>query len=237
MKLNKKIILTSIVVLIMLLCTSTVHAAIQSSGGTAANYNMEAWIKGIRQMESVGGGFGLSETINSNLTSSSGSNNIDVHMEKNTEYGAMAILSASSYGNPTKIEDGQTTTGNETGIVMKMNQEWVAAGTISRTSIYKNVANKYKNIETETYKKRIGDAIEETKSWHGSNRLSWISTTGTTSKGEDISGLLRAYSGSIFSYNGNGQYSGSGQSSKPDVGAAYLATHPTRCVVIVGEGI
>ncbi len=36
MRLNKKMILTSIVVLIMLLCTSTVHAAIQSSGGTLA---------------------------------------------------------------------------------------------------------------------------------------------------------------------------------------------------------
>lgn len=237
MKLNKKIILASILMLIVLLYTSTVHAAIQSSGETAAQYNMDTWIKSIRQMESVGGGFGLSETINSNLTSSSGSNNIDVHMEKNTEYGAMAILSASSYGNPNKIEDGQTTTGNETGIVMKINQEWVAAGTISLSSIYKNVANKYKNIETETYKKRNGDAIEETKAWHGGNNLSWIAANGYATSGNTISGLLRAYSESIFSYYGNGRYSGSGAYAQPNMLAGYLAPHPTRCVVITGEGI
>lgn len=231
MKLNKKIILTSIVVLIMLLCTSTVRAAIQSSGGTAASYNVDTWIKGIRQMENVGGGFGLSETINSNLTSSSGLNNIDVHMEKNTEYGAMAILSASSYGNPTKIEDGQTTTGNETGIVMKINREWVAAGTMSDITTYYNAASKYKNVYTTTYKAKKGDAISETYGWHGSTRSYWLSWLGDTTNpwASRISGLLRAYSGSVFSYSG----SAGGNSTE----ANGEATHPTRCVVIVGEGI
>ena len=75
----------------------------------------------VRKMEELGGTMGLSETLNDNLTSSSTSNNIDVHMEKNTEYGALAILSASSYGNPNKVEDGNTTTGNVTGVVMKIN--------------------------------------------------------------------------------------------------------------------
>lgn len=232
MKLNKKMILTIIVVLIMLLCTSTVHAAIQSSGGTPTQNLATNLITSVRQMESVGGGFGLSETINSNLTSSSGSNNIDVHMEKNTEYGAMAILSASSYGNPTKIEDGQTTTGNETGIVMKLNSEWVAAGTISNSSIYKNVANEYKNIETETYKKRKGDAIAETAGWHGSVDNRWLTAvTGIYERASQYCGLVRANKGSIFSYYG---YT---DGYNPSNFAGYLATHPTRCVVIVGEGI
>ena len=236
MKLNKKIILTSMVMLIMLLCTSTVHAAIQSSGGTAANYNMDTWIKGIRQMESVGGGFGLFETINSDLTSSSGSNNIDVHMEKNTEYGAMAILSASDYGNPTKIEDGQTTTGNETGIVMKINQEWVASGTISAATTYYNAANKYKNVHTSSYYTQTGDAISETLGWHGSNVSQWLYYVAYTSglnapSTTQYSGLLRSYSGSIFSYYGLAYYN---PNYKP---AYYTYGHPTRCVVIVGEGI
>ena len=234
MKLNKKMILTSIVVLIMLLCTSTVHAAIQSSGGTAANYNMEAWIKGIRQMESVGGGFGLSETINSNLTSSSGSNNIDVHMEKNTEYGAMAILSASSYGNPTKIEDGQTTTGNETGIVMKLNSEWVAAGTIKESTLYYNAAGKYKNVYNHVYASKRGDTISETVGWHGSDTNEWLTNYQNAEYADYYSGLLRAYSKSIFSYYG---YSISRYTNEISEYAGYLATHPTRCVVIAGEGI
>ena len=233
MKLNKKMILTSIVVLLMLLCTSTVHAAIQSSGGTAASYNVDTWIKGIRQMESIGGGFGRSETIDDNLMSSSGSNNIDVHMEKNTEYGAMAILSASSYGNPTKIEDGQTTTGNETGIVMKINKEWVAANPwndSTGSTIIKKIDNKYKDYykEGETYVAKKGDAITETSGWHGSGSSTWFS-----GRYWHEACILRGYSGSIFSYYAYGGWSYPEQSEA----CAYKMVHPTRCVVIVGEGI
>ena len=234
MKLNKKAILTSVVALTMLLGTSTVHAAIQSSGGTVANKDAITWMKSIRQMEGVGGGFGLSETINSNLTSSSGSNNIDVHMEKNTEYGAMAILSASSYGNPTKIEDGQTTTGNETGIVMKMNQEWVAAGTIKESTLYYNAAGKYKNVYNHVYASKIGDTISETAGWHGSDTSTWLTCYNGNDIADYYNGLLRSYSKSIFSYYG---YSILQASSQYSLYAAYLAPHPTRCVVIVGEGI
>ena len=50
--------------------------------------------------------------------------NLDIHMEKNTEYGAMAILSASAYGNQNVIGDGETTTGNKSGVYMKLNKEW-----------------------------------------------------------------------------------------------------------------
>ena len=175
MKLNKKIILTIIVVLIMLLCTSTVHAAIQSSGGAPAQNYAATWITSIRQMESVGGGFGLSETINSDLTSSSGSNNIDVHMEKNTEYGAMAILSASSYGNPNKITNGKTTTGNETGIVINFrnpsingtSSEWTAS-TFRQSGVIGSKKSKYRDYYMKGTAK-IGDATLETNGWHGGN--------------------------------------------------------------------
>ena len=175
MKLNKKIILTSIVMLIMLLCTSTVHAAIQSSGGAPAQNYAATWITSIRQMESVGGGFGLSETINSDLTSSSGSNNIDVHMEKNTEYGAMAILSASSYGNPNKITNGKTTTGNETGIVINFRNpsnnrnsyEWTAS-TFWQKGVIGSKKSKYRDYYMKGTAK-IGDATFETNGWHGGN--------------------------------------------------------------------
>lgn len=219
MKLNKKIILTSIVMLIMLLCTSTVHAAIQSSGGAPAKNSAETWITSVRQMESVGGGFGLSETINSDLTSSNGSNNIDVHMEKNTEYGAMAILSASSYGNPNKITNGKTTTGNETGIVINFtsnnqrSEEWTAS-TFWQKSFIGSKKSKYRDYYMKDTAK-IGDATLETNGWHGGNTY-----------------YLRAYETDEIIYRniwGNTIFE-----------FAYTRdtySFATRCVVIAGEGI
>ena len=89
------------------------QATLQSNGGSPATKDINGWITGIRQMQATGGTLGLTDTINgTNLTS--GNKNLDIHMQKNTEYGAMVILSASSYGNPNPITDGQTTTGNET---------------------------------------------------------------------------------------------------------------------------
>ena len=166
------IILTIIIIWCILMPIS--NAALQSNGGTAAKYGIETWITNIRKMETLGGTLGLTETIKSDLTSSSGSNNVDIHMEKNTEYGAIAILSASSYGNPSKIANGETTTGNESGIYMYINQEWVAGGTISWSSIYSQANNKYKNIYTESYVAKKGDAITETSGWHGSTSSQWL---------------------------------------------------------------
>ena len=70
-------------------------------------------------------------------------------MQKNTEYGGLVILSASSYGNPEKIENGQTTTGNASGVVMNINGEWTSAGTLSWVGVYNNAQKRYKNIYNE----------------------------------------------------------------------------------------
>ena len=126
--------------------TTSSKAVLQSNGNTGATYNLSDWMINVRKMEELGGTMGLSETLNDNLTSSSTSNNIDIHMQKNTEYGALAILSASSYGNPNKVNDGETTTGNATGVVMKLNSEWVAAGTVYEATNYANAVGRYKNI-------------------------------------------------------------------------------------------
>lgn len=107
--------------------TNNSKAVLQSNGDTGVTYNLSDWMMNVRKMEELGGAMGLNEKINSDLTTDGDSNNIDVHMQKNTEYGALAILSASSYGNPSKINDGETTTGNVTGVVMKLDSEWVAA--------------------------------------------------------------------------------------------------------------
>lgn len=202
MKINnfaKNIIITSMAFGAMVLNgTTSSKAVLQSNGNTGAIYNLSDWMINVRKMEELGGAMGLSETLNSNLTSSSSSNGIDVHMQKNTEYGALAILSASSYGNPNKVNDGETTTGNITGVVMKLNIEWVAAGTVYNATNYANAVGRYKNIYYEDYSKRNGDAITETYGWHGSNVNKWLSEYDI----ENACGLLRAYSSSIFDYDG-----------------------------------
>ena len=200
MKLTKRIIVMFLIVLSVLLETNNVNAALQSSGGTPAKYVANNWIIPIRQMESIGGGFGLSETINTNLTPSSGS----------------------SYGNPSKITSGKTTTGNETGIVINLSGEWISAGT-QYTTIFKSIHNKYKNIYSGNTTKK-GDATTETNGWHGTSGNVWWHYN------EPTAGMVRGING-IFSY-----ISGRGTTTGYDLG--YVGQkYATRCVVIVGEGI
>ena len=197
MKVKNKI-LTAMVfgtILSGLIIPNKANAVLQSNGGTPATRNLNDWLLQIRQMQEIGGTLGRTDTINTtNLTS--GATDLDIHMEKNTEYGAMAILSASAYGNPNKINDGETTTGNSTGIVININSEWVSA--------------------------KAGDAINETSEWHNAvNGGPW-------DLGNYGCGLLRAYSGSIFSYHCYRAYS-----NIPDV----LTVHYSRACIVVGTGL
>ena len=84
------------------------------------------WMNLVRTMEDTNGAMGLTEKRNSNLTSTTATiNNIDVHCVKSTEYGAMAILSASGYGNSSNNNAITTTTGNNTGIILNTSYgEW-----------------------------------------------------------------------------------------------------------------
>ena len=77
-----------------------VKAALQANPNTHVKKTATPtnWMNNIRKMEEANGAMGLSESLNSDLTSKE-SNNIDVHMMRATEYGAIAILSASGYGN------------------------------------------------------------------------------------------------------------------------------------------
>lgn len=102
MKTKKKLLITMAVLflLLMIMPTVKVQAGYQSIGtGTGVTQNLAPWMRGIRQMEGSGQGLGLSENINtSTLLSTTDSNNIDVHLQKNTEYGAVLLLGASDYG-------------------------------------------------------------------------------------------------------------------------------------------
>lgn len=212
-KMNNKIkillILVLTAMLVLLVQSNQVQAALQSNGATPATGNLNDWIKAVRQMQATGGTLGLSDTINNNLTSSN--KNMDIHMEKNTEYGAMVILSASSYGNPNKITNGQTTTGNASGVVMNLNTEWVAAARNDTTvGNMSGAAKRYWNAYTgdgSTAKK--GDAMGETNGWHGSTDNRWFYhhcikygyATVCDGPAADCA-FVRARGGSIFGFTG-----------------------------------
>ena len=220
----------------VLLGTGSSKAVLQANGNDGATYNLSDWMMNVRKMEELGGAMGLGETINDNLTSSGASNNIDVHMQKNTEYGALAILSASSYGNPGKVNDGETTTGNATGVVMKFNKEWVAAaaGGLSATNFKKSVA-RYKNIYTiNDVGGKFGDAID-IGSWHGGINNSWLSSARVSA--EENSALIRAYSSSIFTYYGNSSFPGAPNNAVAFADGYWPYQHTTRAVVVQGDGI
>lgn len=229
MKFKQKIVssIMFMFILVLVLQSNVNAAALQSNGNTAATKEIDNWLLQVRQMETLGGTLGLDDTINSSTLKSTAAtpNGLDIHMEKNTEYGAMILLSASSYGNPNKITDGQTTTGNSTGVIMKINHEWVSAGVSIATDFIRGMNKRYINIYTQNYVPKRGDAISGTNAWHGSTMNQW----GMTS----YRGLLmRAWGGSVFSYNGYSWNSGYG------IGGdfAYYTKSPTRAVIVMGEG-
>lgn len=214
MKRLRSFLIVVAILLFGILCTpNSAYATLQSNPSTQYKTKKAniTWISEIRKMETTGGAMGLTEQLNSDLTPKTDSNNIDVHMMKNTEYGAISILSASSYGNPTTIASStvKTTTGNKTGIYYNVfsgqsygNEsyayaECVAAkinGTASE-AIYKNVNNRYFNLYNgKAYK--VGDSINMGE-WHRSNLTivsnNWLS--------DDYYGMLRNLRTGYFGYD------------------------------------
>ena len=185
MKKTKLILLTLIILLVtILLNTSEVQATLQANPNT--HYKKADtptnWMTNFRKMEETGGAMGLSETLNADLTSSSGSNNIDVHMMRTTEYGAIAILSASGYGNSQTLKNStiKTTTGNKTGVYLSGgNWEYNAGGLEGR--IFSGVNKKYYDTYTgERNSARVGDALGERtnngcQGWHSASGSGWVS--------------------------------------------------------------
>lgn len=225
----KKIISVLFITIIFLIFIPNKNLAVlQSNGNTPAKYILNDYLVNVRKMENLGGAMGLTETLNENLTSTT-SNNIDVHLERNTEYGAMAILSASSYGNPNNINDGETTTGNKTGIVININSEVTSSQRFEEVDGATNLnksANRYKDVYSKgTYVKKNGDALEETKGWHGAS-YSW-----NNDRTDAV--LVRANKKSIFDCFSYVYWSiGYGFD-----GAISSKSFPSRAVVVCGQGL
>lgn len=231
MKIKNKIltIMVTGVALSALIMPNKSNAALQSNGGTPETKDLGTWMLQIRQMQEMGGTLGRTDTIDTtNLTS--GATDLDIHMEKNTEYGAMAILSASAYGNPNKINDGETTTGNSTGIVININREWTASGKVSIVAIFENAKNRYKNVyEFNEVVSKIGDAMIETSGWHGSSEDSWLNDFYEGGR----AGFIRAYSKSLFSYYGKASTSNVSRNQPAKASNPYAS----RACIVVGTGI
>lgn len=167
MKVKRKILLSIIgISTICIIANPTKSkAALQANPTTHANpvnKNGATWQTQIRQMETTGQTMGLDEILDG--LEATEDNGIDVHMMLPTEYGAVAILSASGYGNPGKLIDEadvqkRTTTGNATGVYFTGDRWELVAG--------------YSNAIDGKYvkgKNTSDTALDLTISWHEGGR-------------------------------------------------------------------
>ncbi len=201
---KKKITLIALIITMLILPTTIVNANYQSipTKNSKSEY-ASTWMTGIRKMEETGQVMGLNETINEDTLLSDISNNIDVHLLKNTEYGAIVLLGASNYGKQGTgenryIDEGETTTtgkevkasttGNVSGIyeigyssmsTSSVGYEWVAGGLDNFLSEeIPNLAPRYINRYTDSEDSaKVGDATVEggikMGGWHGGN-ITWV---------------------------------------------------------------
>ena len=204
----------------VMMTTMLVIAGILMIGGTSSKAALQAnmtthnakgtktgakWIEQIRQMETAGQTMGLNETLNTDLSPKT-SNNIDVHMMRTTEYGAVAILSASGFGNPKKLSEVsiKSSTGNVTGVYMGNRWEGTA-GVCSASTVRKN-ARYYDLYTTSNTSAKVGDALGTDSTpnkgcadWHGASNARWLNNTAY--------GFIRGYNG-VFSFDGYSHYWG-----------------------------
>lgn len=184
-KILKGILITILIMsAVILFNTKEVNAGLQSNPNTNNAKKTDIlmnWMKNIRAIETTGGAMGFNETIDSTtLKATSDSNGIDIHMMKTTEYGAIAILSASGYGNSSNDRALTTTTGNKTGVIINQsNWEWNAGGL--EGYIFSGVSSKYYNTYTgSNTSARVGDALGSNSTsnpgcagWHSADGSDW----------------------------------------------------------------
>lgn len=247
MKLKKLVSITmGISAGIIILSTGRSQAALQANQAThnAPLKQGNAWITAIRNMEATGETMGLTETIDTaTKLATSESNNIDVHMMKATEYGAVAILSASGYGNSEKLQQSsiKSTTGNITGVYFTGDRwEWTAS--FRDPSTVGNTVNKryYDLYSADANQVKAGDAFGNVgcSTWHDSKNSTWFANSyyGSVMAG----GMWRGGAG-LFSYYGYYR-----RSATTWLGAAWISEDGARLeetnqcsrgVAVVGSGL
>lgn len=199
-KFKNKIIATSVVAIIMTAFSINISNAVLESRPDSASLTRKTpsdFFALIRQMETSDGPLGLNATVSDDGTETSSSNNIDVHMIKNTEYGTVGMLAASVYG--AKNGDGDsngTTTGNVTGVYQmgtgqNGDQTEYVAGILGDTSSsylknIKNAPQKYWNNYTLDKVSKPGDGTLEI-SW---GYTSWLGASSPVFRRYDYGGAF-----------------------------------------------
>ena len=220
MKIKNSTIVFTVGILTAFMLTGKVSAAVQSRPGVTSLKNTTAndfFVK-IRQMEVEGGTLGKKAQLDSTTYLDSSNNGIDVHMAKNTEWGAAAMLAASPYGSAPSGRSDASTTGNATGIFQMADGTYeYVAGIYNTSNDYmsklKNADSRYVNIYTGEVAKR-GDATLETKNWKSSSRANFVNSSYPI--------FTRSYS-ALFGYNNDDGNS-----------ISYISS---RAVMCVGSGL
>lgn len=124
-----------------------------------------------------------------------------MHLMKTTEYGAMAILSASGYGNPSNDKAITSTTGNETGVMINTSYwEWTAGGYKSAPVFSGKNARYYDSYEASNTSAKVGDALgtKDTTNpgcagWHQASYSLWVRSGYESNGGTRIQTWLWQY--------------------------------------------
>lgn len=211
MKIHKKTIAIFLVAILLIFNLSiNSHANVQSvsngNGRGLVNTTSSQFFALIRQMESSTGPMGLNAEIDSSTgAETSPSNGIDVHMIKNTEWGAVTLLMDSDFGakaagtGTSLAENVRSTTGNATGVYeMYSGWEYVAGmydGTYEsppsyRANLYNRIhdganlkpskyVNAYSNptdVTTDYSGQKPGDATGETARWKSASSANFVTS-------------------------------------------------------------
>lgn len=163
----RKVLVLIILMILILSIPGSVQANVQSvknsstTTGTTGIHTADQFYLLIRQMESNTGPMGLSATIDSTTgEETSFSNNIDTHIIKDTEWGAMAMLMDSDYGSKqagSGTWEISSSTGNATGVYEIFSGWEVTSGiptdnyveSYCSASKIRNAESKYKNDYNE----------------------------------------------------------------------------------------
>ena len=185
---KRKIELTILIMLVIIgLNLRGVQANYQSSPNVSATSNyLGTWTNkntGIKGMSTASGAIGATNEIN-------------VHLQKNTEYGAMLIFAVSDYGKQGNGTSGSdwisssdyglaTTTGNVSGIYqIGSNYEFVAAGYEDEKYSYYlyNIDNRERDLYTVDTKKYIAGDAMNVCAWQGASSSTWINISGSNQR-------------------------------------------------------
>ena len=242
---RQKIILTNILISIMCIIANITYAVrgekienpevvIQSkeTQDTLTQVNITDLFYYAREMECEGGALGLNAVINMDGTENT-TNNIDSHLIKNTEYGAVILLTASQYGqgkyNTSNINSvASSSTGNKYGIYQLAGNKWEYTTGIlmsykdkdtgeikdintSYTNVFRNtINNKYYDIyHTEEYNTSLNayqiNPEEAIQSDGYFDSLGWWNATATAAPRQNSPFFVRG-NGGVFGSGARGRW-------------------------------